>query len=128
MATPMPVAPILAADDLERENKNEPALAVQLAGDLALALLAEVHVVHVYKIPELAPLPQNVAILTGPYIDALMVALDAESEAVRERDPGISVVPRVEKGNAIDVLLEDASNDRCQFLVLARTHAKASAG
>jgi len=115
------LARILVADDLDRETKIEPPALVQIATDLAESLGAELHLVHVYDIPHWMPVNENLALLEGPYVEAMNRSLDAEAERVRADHPGLKLVSAVEKGKAADVLLADIVAHDCQ-LVAVNTH------
>lgn len=114
---------ILAADDLARENKQEPGAVLKLASAIAEPLQSEVHLVHAYEMPHLTVPSGAMDLIEGPYVDAVTKALDEESEAMRLRKPNLKVHPSVEKGKAIDVLLHDIETRDCQLVVVA-THGR----
>lgn len=114
---------ILVADDLARDERTAPSAALKLASDLAASLSAEIHLVHSYHIPELTLPVQSMVALEAPYVEEMRKALNGESDNIRSSRPALRIVPEVEKGDTVEVLLKEISDHGCDLAVL-HTHAR----
>lgn len=121
------IARILVADDLEYGDdggeRRVPSAQLRVAADLAGPLHSSISLVHAYDLPEIVPLPPSVAVLEGPYVAELKRALDDESSQLREDRPALDIVPSVEKGDAVAVLLADIARLGCDLVVVG-THGR----
>lgn len=116
-------ARILVGDDLAREEKREPDMALRLASDLAEPLHAEIRLVHAYKIPRLSVPADAMSLIEKPYVDEMANALRGEVDAIRRRKPNLRIVSEIEKGDAVEVLLRQVARLGCRLVVM-HTHGR----